>query len=537
MSTLKLSLAELLRQSDVDRDNRDTAQNKASDPRADGRPGLPVEAAAEMVPTPDGLALTDAEALPTSAASKARIAELARLPSIDYERVREAAAQALGFRVAILDAEVRKASNKAAPDDEAAMFPEITPWPEPVNGAALLTDIGEAIRRHVIADQATIVAASLWALHTYLLDSLTVSPIAHISAPELRCGKTVLLSVLGMLAWRPIQAANLSPAATFRAIEKWSPTLLIDEADSFLRDNEELRGVLNSGHTRQSAFVIRCVGDEFEPHKFPTWGAKALAGIGTIAPTLADRSIPLVLRRKLPGEIVAILRHAAPGEWGKLRAKILRWTQDHAAEIGAARPAALPGLGDRANDNWEPLLAIADAAGGQWPKLARDAAILLCGHPDTEGAGDELLAAIRDVFEHQQTDRLPTAALVESLCADLEGPWQTWNHGKPISPRQIARKLADYKIKPGNMRLPNGCVPKGYVKDDFIDAWKRYLPAATPHLSATPPQPNGGAASGAFLSATRADAVADEKPLKPNGDATCSLVADKTPVSSEEVDF
>lgn len=462
-----------------------------------------------------------------------RMAELATLSAVEYDRQREAAAQALGIRLSTLDAEVA-ARHANEQQDDSAMFPEITPWPEPVDGASLLTGIGTAVRNHVVADRPTIVAATLWAVHTYLLDSLTVSPIAHISAPEMRCGKTVLLSVLGRVAWRPLQAANISPAALFRAVEAWSPTLLIDEADSFLPDNEELRGVLNSGHTRQSAYVIRCDGEQNEPRRFGTWGAKALAGIGTIAPTLADRSIPLVLRRKLPGETVANLRHAAPEEWGKLRAKTLRWTQDHAAEIGAARPECLPGLGDRGNDNFEGLLAIADAAGGHWPKLAREAAIRLCGGRDANDAGNELLAAIREVFERHQTDRMPSAALVEALCADAEGSWATWSRGKPITPRQVARKLADYGIKPSNLRQPNGSVPKGYQRGSFLDAWQRYLPADHPLSAATPLQPSTGAASGAFLSATAGEHVADKKPLKANGDATCSGVAYKNPPPGEQ---
>lgn len=462
----------------------------------------------------------------------ARIAALAALDPVSYDRARDDAAKELGVRVSTLDAQV--ASLRAdAQQDNAALFPEIVPWPEPVSGASLLTAIGEAVRRHVVADRATIVAAALWTVHSYLLDSLTLSPIAHISAPEMRCGKTVLLSVLGLLAWRPIQAANISAPATYRAIEAWSPTLLIDEADAFLRDNEELRGVLNSGHTRQSAYVIRCDGEANEPRKFSTWCAKAIAGIGTIAPTLADRSIPLTLRRKLPGEAVDNLRHADPAHSGILRSKILRWTQDHAAEIGAARPAPLAGLGDRAVDNWEPLLAIADAAGGHWPKLAREAALRLSGQLDSENAADELLAAIREVFEHRGVDRLPTATLVEALCADSEGPWATWNRGKEISPRQIARKLAGYKIRPTTFRLPNGTTPKGYARESFADAWNRYLPPGPPNLSATPQQVSNGAGFGAFVSATPNAAVADEKPLKARQDATCCGVADKTPQAGE----
>lgn len=467
----------------------------------------------------------------SEAETESRVADLARLKPIAYAKQRATAAAQLGVGVAALDSAVKKASKQARTHDDSAMFPPVEPWPDQVDGAALLTNIGEAIRAHVVADRPTIVAAALWCAHTYLLDGLTISPIANITAPEMRCGKTVLLSVLGFLAWRPLQAANITPAATFRALEKWTPTLLIDEADSFLRDNEELRGVLNSGHTRASAYVLRCVGDDFEPQRFSTWGAKALSGIGAIPPTLADRSIPLVLRRKLPSETVANLRHSPPSTWANLRRKLVRWTQDHAGEIAAARPAPVAGLGDRANDNFEPLLAIAEAAGGHWPKLAREAATRLCGQPDGASGADELLAAIRDAFDHHGADRLPTAALLETLCSDFEAPWSTWNRGKPITPRQIARKLADYKIHPSNMKLPSGSVAKGYTRESFADAWARYLPsqATIPVLSATPLQPNGGATSEAFAIRYQSDEVADEKAPKPKQDAIGSGVADKSP--------
>lgn len=474
----------------------------------------------------------------SEAETEARVADLARLKPMAYARQRATAAAQLGVGVAALDSAVKKAAKQARAHDDSAMFPPVEPWPNPVDGAALLTSIGEAIRAHVVADRPTIVAAALWAAHTYLLDHLTISPIANITAPEMRCGKTVLLSVLGLLAWRPLQAANISPAAIYRAVEKWGPTLLIDEADSFLRDNEELRGILNSGHTRTSAYVLRCVGDEFEPQRFSTWGAKALSGIGAIPPTLADRSVQLVLRRKLPSETVANLRHSPPGIWAHLRQKLVRWTQDHAADIAAARPSPVAGLGDRANDNFEPLLAVAEAAGGHWPKLAREAATRLCGQPDGASGADELLAAIRDAFDHAGMDRLPTAALLEALCADSEGPWATWNRGKPISPRQIARKLSDYKIRPITFRMPNGTTPKGYAREDFADAWLRYLPSHAHHpaLSATPQHVSNGAASGAFLSATGSAGVADAKPLQPAPALECCGVADDFPLGGMPCD-
>ncbi len=464
------------------------------------------------------------------------IDELAKLDTVAYERSRKDAAQGLGMRASALDDEVSK--RRAPAQDDSSMFPTVEPWPDAVDGNMLLQTIGATIRAHVIADRPTIVAGALWIVHTYLLDRLTVSPIAHISAPEKRCGKTVLLSAIGRLAHKPLPCANISAAATFRAVEAWAPTLLIDEADAFLRDSEELRGVLNSGHTRDSAFVVRCDGEQNEPRRFSTWCAKAISGIGRIADTLEDRSIPLHLRRKLPGEAVQSLRHSLAGMFDTLRSKLVRWTADHAAEIGAARPESVQGLNDRATDNWEPLLAIADAAGGPWPKLAREAAMRLSAETVEHAAGDELLQAVREVFETRGIERIASADLVDALCADTDAPWATWSRGKPITPRQVARKLADYGITPKVLRIGSGTI-RGYERGDFADSWARYLhpSPATPLTSVTTSQANAGAGFSDFAMCNARDRVTDEKPLKPKQDAGCNAVTDKTPPADLELDL
>ena len=189
-------------------------------------------------------------------------------------------------------------------------FVQTDPWPEPVNPAQLLTDIAATIQRFIVCDEEVSHAVALWVAMTWFIDVVQVAPMAVITAPEKRCGKTLLLSLLGRLSARAITASSISPAALFRTIDAWQPTLLIDEADAFMKDNEELRGLLNSGHTRDSAYVIRTVGENFTPTKFNTWGAKALAGIGHVADTLMDRAVILELRRKLPHEKVERIRNA-----------------------------------------------------------------------------------------------------------------------------------------------------------------------------------------------------------------------------------
>jgi len=223
------------------------------------------------------------------------------------------------------------------------------------------------------------------------------------------------------------------------------------------------------------------VGDDHEPRCFKTWGAKTIALIGKLPDTLADRSIEVRLKRKLASESVEKVRHADPDLFPSLVRRCARWAADHIDEIRAARPSMPDGLHDRAEDNWEPLLAIADLAGGPWPEQARAAAKALSGGDDAANHNIrvQLLADIRDVFASTQSDRLPTVDLIAELIA-LEGrPWGDVNRGKPINPHWIAARLRSFGIIVGPARS-GGTVFKGYKLDQFVDAFKRYLPPLPP---------------------------------------------------------
>jgi hypothetical protein len=189
---------------------------------------------------------------------------------------------------------------------------------------------------------------TLWILHTHAYDLGNISPLLGIVSPQKRCGKTTLMELLNGLVNRPLAASNISPSAIFRTIEKAKPTLLIDEADSFLKNNEELRGVLNSGHTRAMAFVIRTVGEDHEPRQFSTWAPKAVALIGRLPDTLYDWAVIVSMRRKLPHEPTASLK-GFDGE--TLRRKCARWVADNASKIEAHVPKMPEGVFDRLADN------------------------------------------------------------------------------------------------------------------------------------------------------------------------------------------
>lgn len=409
-------------------------------------------------------------------------ARLALLSPVEYDRVREQEAKALGIRVSTLDKEIMAFYRPAhTHDGPVEMFQAVEPWSKPVNGAALLEEIHKTVKRFIICDSETVTAVTLWIAFTWFIDQVTVAPLAVITAPEKRCGKSQLLDLIGRLVRRALVASNISPAAIFRVIEAHRPTLLIDEADAFLKDNEEARGILNSGHTRQAAYVIRVVGDDHEPKQFSTWGAKAISGIGALSDTLMDRAVVLELRRKLPHEEVERLRHADPAHFQRLSSMLARYADDNGPIVGNARPVLPDALNDRAQDNWEPLLAIAEHAGGEWPRMAREAALKISGQEqESTSLSAELLADIREVIAEKckWESNITTKLLLEELNADDLKPWATHNRGKPMSPRQLAKRLGEYGIRPKNLCIGNAR-PKGYDREQFTDAFIRYLSSAS----------------------------------------------------------
>ena len=307
---------------------------------------------------------------------------MAALSPFEYAGCRHSEATRLGITVGGLDKAVNEARKKAAAETPPPT-PErwqLEPWEEPVNGAGLLDDLRTTFERYLILPEHGSITMALWVMHAHAIDAAYVSPFLMFSSPEMRCGKSTAMALLSRTAPRTAMASNITSAAVFRYIEAFRPTLLVDEADSFAIANEELRGILNSGHTRDTASVVRLTGDDHEPKDFSTWAPKAIASIGKLANTLRDRSIILPMQRKKAGEQVAKLRaREDSGEFLILRRKAKRWVADNIKTLTAAQSEIPDSLNDRAADNWEPLLAIADLAGGDWPEAARRAARALSG--------------------------------------------------------------------------------------------------------------------------------------------------------------
>ena len=399
------------------------------------------------------------------------------------------------------------------------------PWPDEVDGSQLLDDLTKIFKRYLILPDHGAEAMALWTLHSWAIDAAHISPLLILESPEKRCGKTTTLTLLSALGPSPIPASSISPASLFRAVEKYQPLLLIDEADRALKNSEELNCIINASHNRNSAVVIRTVGEDHEPRMFRTWCPKAIAAIGQLQGTLEDRGIILHMRRKSPREKVDRLRGDRLSEFEPLRQKALRWTQDNIQTLAAADPETPEKLHDRAADNWRALIAICDLVGEIWPETGRRTAIEISGTDSDEDAGlaIQLLSDIRDIFEEQDTDRFPTREIICCLAVMEERQWGAFGKKeKPITPNQLSRILRRFKIRSGSIRLGDN-TPKGYYKKDFEDSWMRYLHKSECHTATSLHNKD----LKDFQNETQDHDVADEKGFKSNENKVCGIVADE----------
>ncbi len=415
------------------------------------------------------------------------------------------------------------------------------PWKLPVDGDALLCEIRDTLRHYVVLPTHAAETAALFILQTYASKYFDSAPYLNISSPEKRCGKSLTLRLMAAFVDRAMPCSNVSEASVFRLLDCESPTLLIDEVDTFFKDKPELRGMLNAGNVRSEAFVLRCVEvrdggtTDFEPRKYSVFGPKVFSGIGKLAETLADRCIVISMRRKGPGESCARFRRRE-FDPDPLRQKCRRWADDHAEVLTNARPELPAELNDRAADVWEPLLATADAVGGEWPRIARAAAMGLSGQDSgtsTRSLGERLLADIYQIFETPGEESMASAAICAKLSALDERPWREIRHGDSINPNKLANLLKAFSITSRKIRLSSSETANGYFRDDFADAWKRYL-APLPLSGGIQSGTNGTTAgitgqSRLFETEQEQSLFRSENTIPTNKDGACSVVPAQRP--------
>ena len=423
------------------------------------------------------------------------VARLAGLDAAAYEVERKTVAKSLDVRASVLDKLVKAARQENGPDDDGKQgrkleLPEIEPWHEPVDGQELISGLQGAICRHVILSNDEALACALWVLHAHAHDWFFISPKLHISSPEKQCGKSTLLGVLGPMVPRHLPTENITAAALFRTIESARPTLFIDEADSFINNSDDLRGILNAGHLKGGG-TIRTVGDEYEPRLFSAWCPVVIAGIGRIPSTLEDRSIQIRLSRRKAGETVERLRLDRRDHLADMGRKAARWIADHEQSIRAGDPDLPEELSDRGQDNWRPLVTIADLISPASGQRARASAIAISGQSgdDDSSVNVMALADMWNVFDERNTERLPTSDIVAAFNEMEDRPWPEWRRGKEMSGTSLSRLLRSFDVRPKTIRFASG-LAKGYEKGDLADAYQRFVEAPNASTAPSPPNPS-----------------------------------------------
>jgi hypothetical protein len=345
-------------------------------------------------------------------------------------------------------------------------------------GAVLLDDLHAALTRYVILPTPEAAdAVTLWIAATHALPAFQHAPRLAIASPEKRCGKSRLLDIIAGTCHRPLMSVNATVAAIFRAIgADHPPTVLVDEADTLwgtrraAEQNEDLRALINAGHQRGRP-ALRCVGPQQTPTEFATFSMAALAGIGSLPDTITDRAVNVILRRRKAGERVAQFRTRRDGPvLEDLQDRLAAWAAGAIPKLADVEPE-MP-VEDRAADTWEPLVAIADHVGGNWPHRARTACRVLTAA--AEEADEDmslnlrLLTDVRTVFTKRAVSFLATADLVAALKGMDESPWDDFD----LNARRLAQRLKDYGVKPQHNSTGT---TRGYRLDDLHDAFSRYL--------------------------------------------------------------
>lgn len=425
--------------------------------------------------------------------------DAAKLSPVEWGLVRHRLSQKIAERhdlpdpipLSLLDAEVVAFKNgnhaeRTAPQGAAVVFEDPKPWPEDVDGAELLNNLAEWVASFMDMPHAAADAAALWAAATWFVERATFAPLLIITSPTKRGGKTRLLNCLRPVVRRPYRTSGTgaTAAVVFRLNEAERPTFLIDEAERLSRNDDagDLIGLLNEGFQR-GGNVARCEkggSGRFEVRSFDAFGYRALAAIGSLADTLQDRAVTIRLQRApKSARIRRVGDRVVTAEGQEFARRFVRWAECHGvqyegAEERAPRPARLD---DRAADVWAPLFAVAALAEGSWPERAKGAALALSTgeEADDSGAGIALLASLRDLFCRRGMDRLSTADILREMATDEEAP--TGRGGRELMARDISRILKPFGIRPKQVRFGDGDSRKGYLADDFEEAWKSYLPS------------------------------------------------------------
>ena len=368
--------------------------------------------------------------------------------------------------------------------EETDLLPDITPWSTPVDGVALANELTDTFNKYIYLPDGGAEVAAIWTLHTYISDGYMFTPRLFIHSPEPRCGKTTFLDLLEYLCYKSLSVSSITGPAMARmiTIQKGQITLLADEADRYLNnDNDTLCKVLNSGFQRgKKIMCTETSGKTMAPRLFDCFAPCAIAGIGNIPSTVQDRSLTITLKRKTQKDRIEKLRYRDVIETTEtLRRKCKRFIIDNEKDIINRTPTVPNELNDRTADVSEILFAIADTISVEWHKKLETAILKLTktqSETSEQSIRVQLLSDIQQIFATVPKGWLTSNDLVEKLNDIETSPWVEWNRGHPMSTNALAKQLRFFGIYPRQTREEyyNRC--RKYYRDDFLDAFDRYIP-------------------------------------------------------------
>jgi putative DNA primase/helicase len=388
------------------------------------------------------------------------------------DRCRDAEARRLRIRRETLGKEVAGCRAELEANDEAnsVKLTHIEPWPEPVVTREVLDAVLGRFTRYLFLPSGAPVALTLWCAHAHGFRAFLQTPRLNLSSPQPGCGKTTTLDVIASLTPRPLRTENLTTPVLFRVVDQHHPTLLLDEVDAYLYQNEELRGLLNAGHKR-GACAYRCDGRNNGVRSFDAFAPAVLAGIGSLPDTLADRSIIIYLIAADPNQVLVPFDPLRLEIETVLARQLARSAQDNFVALETANPVLPPTAFNRLADNWRPLFAHAQIAGGDWPRLALEAFNQLAGQKKHEPLNPALalLAELRQIITDSGLPSLSTTQILQTLGLRPSRPWLKRDANQPLSQVWLANQLRRFGIHP-RILSAGANRHRGYYLTDFASA-------------------------------------------------------------------
>jgi hypothetical protein len=389
-------------------------------------------------------------------------------------------------------------------------------------GAEIVATLERTFRQYLVLDSGLPLVLALWTLATYVFNCFDAFPYLAITSPTKRCGKTRLAEIVDLLSCNGLRTVGATPAALFRTIQKHeleggTVTLILDEAEVLgtkSERSEQLREILNAGY-RRGQYVLRCerVGESgYEPQQFNVYCPKVIVLIGKLNDTLADRCIPIAMRRRRPFEHVErFLYPQAEREAKRRRKEVERWVKFNRTRVKRYHRRDVEFLEDREAELWSPLFTVCAAADPDRLEQLKVIALKVSGAKQAEEPAEWgllLLRDIREVFDRDREARLSTTGLLYALNAMDESPWAEWSRGRGLDPRGLARLLKPFGVSPHNLRLDENLIAKGYERVDLEEAWATYLSSESSATELQPASAQGTEDSAAPLQQT---SVADVK--------------------------